>query len=60
MDKSQIPRILIEMADLVEVESDNPFRSRSFRSGARALDSMPGNFSELVRPQKGDRLLFSI
>ncbi|MCH2365502.1 MAG: helix-hairpin-helix domain-containing protein, partial [Planctomycetes bacterium] len=36
------------MADLLDLESDNPFRSRSFRSGARALEGLEGDLSKLV------------
>ena len=36
------------MADLIEVESESPFRSRSFRSAARALDGQAEDFPELV------------
>ena len=48
MDRSQIVRALQEMADLIEVESESPFRARSFRAGARALDGLAEDFSELV------------
>jgi DNA polymerase (family 10) len=40
------------MADLLDLESDNPFRSRSFRSGARALEGLSGDLSSLV--EKGE------
>ena len=40
MDRTQIVGILNFMADLLDLESDNPFRSRSYRSGARALEAL--------------------
>ncbi|MEM7232111.1 MAG: DNA polymerase/3'-5' exonuclease PolX [Planctomycetota bacterium] len=49
MDKRELVGILDEMADLMEVESDNPFRSRSFRSASRALDAYPGDLGAGVR-----------
>ena len=48
MDRGQVVGILQQMADIVEVESDNPFRSRSFRGAARALDGLTGDFADLV------------
>ncbi|MCH2581550.1 MAG: hypothetical protein MK133_10190, partial [Planctomycetes bacterium] len=36
------------MADLLDLESDNPFRSGSFRCGARALEGLEGDLSVLV------------
>ena len=48
MDRAQVVKILNFMADLLDLESDNPFRSRSFRSGARALEGLSGDLSQLV------------
>ena len=48
MDRTQIVGILNFMADLFDLESDNPFRSRSYRSGARALEALTGDLKELV------------
>ena len=48
MDRTQIVGILNFMADLLDLESDNPFRSRSYRSGARALEALTGDLKELV------------
>jgi DNA polymerase (family 10) len=46
--KSQISSLLEAMADLLEVESDNAFRSRAFRTAARALEGTPGELEELL------------
>ncbi len=48
MDRTQIVGILNNMADLFDLESDNPFRSRSYRSGARALEALTGDLKGLV------------
>ena len=56
MDRTGVVKILNFMADLLDLESDNPFRSRSFRSGARALEGLSGDLSQLVE----DRELTSV
>ena len=52
MDRTQVVKILNSMADLFDLESDNPFRSRSFRSGARALEGLSGDLSQLVEARE--------
>ena len=52
MDRTEVVKILNFMADLLDLESDNPFRSRSFRSGARALEGLSGDLSQLVEAQE--------
>ena len=48
MDKGQVVRVLQEMAALMEVESDNPFRARSYASAGRAIDGFSGDLGELI------------
>ena len=52
MDRTEVVKILNFMADLLDLESDNPFRSRSFRSGARALEGLAGDLSQLVEARE--------
>ena len=52
MDRTEVVKILNFMADLLDLESDNPFRSRSFRSGARALEGLSGDLSQLVEARE--------
>ena len=52
MDKTSIAKTLSSMADLIELESDNTFRSRSYRSGSRALEGFQGDLGELVETGK--------
>ena len=52
MDRTDVVKILNFMADLLDLESDNPFRSRSFRSGARALEGLSGDLSQLVEARE--------
>ena len=48
MDKLQIASALDEMADFLELTEDNPFRARSFRSGARILETLQEDLGKLV------------
>jgi DNA polymerase (family 10) len=48
VEKDEIISVLLEMADLMEIESENPFRPRSFRAAARALEALPGDFAALL------------
>ena len=52
LDRTGVVKILNFMADLLDLESDNPFRSRSFRSGARALEGLAGDLSQLVEARE--------
>ena len=52
LDRTGVVKILNFMADLLDLESDNPFRSRSFRSGARALEGLSGDLSQLVEARE--------
>ena len=52
MDRTDVVKILNFMADLLDLESDNPFRARSFRSGARALEGLAGDLSQLVEARE--------
>jgi len=48
MNKQEIAATLEAMADLMELSEENPFRARSFRAGARALDGITGDLGDLI------------
>ena len=48
MDKSQITDILEEIAVLLELKGENPFKARAYTNGARALDNFDGDLVKLV------------
>lgn len=48
MKKGEIAAALEEMADLMEVRGENPFRVRSFRNGARALEGITDDLASRV------------
>jgi DNA polymerase (family 10) len=48
MDKSAITDILEEIAVLLELKGENPFKVRAYTNGARALDNYEGDIAQLV------------
>jgi DNA polymerase (family X) len=53
MDKSEITDILEEIAVLLELKGENPFKARAYTNAARALDNYEGDIAQLVA---GDRI----
>jgi DNA polymerase (family 10) len=47
LDNSGIARILREIADLLEIKNDNPFKIRAYRNGADIVSNHPHNLSAL-------------
>ena len=52
LDNKSIATILYETADLMEVRNDDPFRIRSYRRAAEALEGLPQQAHELVSEPK--------
>lgn len=52
MDKKQIISILDEMGTLLELQGANPFKSRAFHNGSRALEGVTDDLAELVASGK--------
>lgn len=50
---TEIADIFYRMADLLEIEGENPFRVRAYRNAARVIGSLSKNISELIK-QKYD------
>jgi DNA polymerase (family 10) len=47
MDNAAIARILREIADLLEIKDDNPFKIRAYRNGADIASNHPHELSQL-------------
>lgn len=58
MENSEIARIFHEIADLLEVKGDNPFRVRSYRNAALVVEGLPESLRTLAL--KGDEGLMHI
>jgi DNA polymerase (family 10) len=48
LDNKSIALIFYETADLLEVKAEDPFRIRSYRRAAEALEALPTPIAELV------------
>ncbi len=46
--KADVSKVLEEMANIFEILGDNPFKSRSYRNAARALDNLPRDLGEML------------
>src|SRR5213595_2575283 len=47
MTKSQIADVLQEIATLLELKDENPFKIRAYANAARSLETFGGNLSDL-------------
>ncbi len=46
---SEVAKIFNRLADLLEIESANPFRVRAYRNAARTVSSLPKGVSEMIQ-----------
>ena len=54
MENAEIAKIFYEIADLLEVKGDNPFRVRSYRNAALVVEGYPESFRALH--ERGEKL----
>ncbi len=47
-----IAKILNEMADLLELGNDNPFRIRAFRRAAQMIETIPHDLGTLTEAER--------
>jgi DNA polymerase (family X) len=50
LDNQAVARILREIADLLEIKNDNPFKIRAYRNGADIVSNHPHELSQLDEP----------
>lgn len=48
----EIARVFREIADLLEIKGDNPFKIRAYRQGARTLELLPDKVGDLIRDDR--------
>lgn len=46
---AKIADIFNEMADLLDIEGENPFRVRAYRTAARVINSLTENLTDMVK-----------
>src|SRR5690606_42076495 len=56
MENYEIADVLNEVADLLEIQGENPFRVRAYRNAARTIDEMTQPLEDLVQDRKSTRL----
>jgi DNA polymerase (family 10) len=49
LENQEIARILQETADLMEIAAQDPFRIRSYRNGAAAIEGYPDRIADILR-----------
>ena len=52
MDKHDVAKILHDIAVLLEVEGENPFKVRAFQKAARSLEASDEDLATLVREKR--------
>ena len=52
MENSQIAAVLTQIADILEILDENPFRIRSYRNGARAIGDLTERLEDLAAAGK--------
>jgi DNA polymerase (family 10) len=56
IDKAQVADLLDEIATLLELKGENVFKSRAYRTAARAIESMPEDLARLVAEDRLDAI----
>ncbi|MEP6470773.1 MAG: DNA polymerase/3'-5' exonuclease PolX, partial [Acidobacteriota bacterium] len=52
MDRNEVARVLEEIAAMLELKGENPFKVRAYDAGARAIRGFTGNLAEAVRTRE--------
>src|SRR6266481_8341358 len=52
MDKDQIAAILVNIATLLELKGENPFKTRAYINGARALEEMSESLDKVIAEKR--------
>lgn len=52
MSPKEIAEVLEQIAQLLELKGENPFKIRAYQAGARALETYDGDFNALVAEEK--------
>jgi DNA polymerase (family 10) len=56
MGKDQVAEVLVSIATLLELQGENPFKSRAYLNAARALESMDEALDKLVAENRLDEV----
>src|SRR5437870_7943588 len=56
MDKEQVAEILVNIATLLELKGENPFKSRAYQNAARALEGMTEPLDKVLAEERLDQI----
>ncbi len=54
IENKEIAALLAQTADLMEIAAEDPFRIRSYRNGAAAVEAHPRRIAEIVSDPEGN------
>lgn len=54
MENLDIAKVFYEIADLLEIKGDNPFRIRSYRNAGLVIEGLPVNIKSIVERNEED------
>src|SRR4051812_41525977 len=52
LDNRALANVLYEVGDLMEINGDDPFRIRSYRRAAEAIEALPYQISDIIAEPK--------
>ena len=52
MDKNQVAQILINIATLLDLKGENPFKSRAYQNAARALETLEEPLEKVIKEER--------
>jgi DNA polymerase (family 10) len=52
MNKDQVAEVLTNVATLLDLKGENPFKSRAYLSAARALETLPESLEKLIAEER--------
>src|SRR5437868_2909505 len=52
MDKGQVAEILVNIATLLELKGENPFKSRAYTNAARAIEGLSEPLDKLIAEER--------
>ena len=56
MDKDEVAEILVNIATLLELKGENPFKSRAYLNAARALEGMIDPLDKVIAEERLDQV----
>jgi len=52
MDKEQVAKVLVNIATLLDLKGENPFKSRAYTNAARALEDLSESLDKVIAEER--------